>query len=414
MKFGLMYYKRTDNIGDDFQTYAARRFLKHVDYYIDREAMNAFIPDQKEYVTLLMNGWYMNNKLTWPPSPYIYPHFVSMHFTDAGLFNVGDKYIEGKVSNYLNKYEKIGCRDTETKKRLEKYGVKGCYFTGCLTLTLNKFEDVKKQDYICLVDVKDELVEKVRQSTKKEIKILTQNNYNLVNMSIEERMQETERVLKTLQGASLVITRRLHAMLPSIALETPVILLRQDGYENEKDRFQDFIKFPAMTYTNKEFLEIDISEIINNPKPNSGEHLAIRENLIKSCEEFVKKCEEINLDTEKLPDIEMYKKEKLEEAEWYDRVGAELVENEKQKQLEYVENWDEREKYWLKQKCDYEENLTNLENCIKNIEEQNKKEIEKITNENKELKNTLSQIYNSKSWKMLEKMRKIKKIVRLK
>ena len=47
MKFGLMYYKRTDNIGDDFQTYAARRFLKHVDYYIDREAMNAFIPDQK-------------------------------------------------------------------------------------------------------------------------------------------------------------------------------------------------------------------------------------------------------------------------------------------------------------------------------------------------------------------------------
>ena len=31
MKYGLMYYKRTDNIGDDFQTYAAKRFLKKVD-----------------------------------------------------------------------------------------------------------------------------------------------------------------------------------------------------------------------------------------------------------------------------------------------------------------------------------------------------------------------------------------------
>ena len=38
MKYGLLYYKDTVNIGDDIQTYAARRFLPHIDYYIDREA----------------------------------------------------------------------------------------------------------------------------------------------------------------------------------------------------------------------------------------------------------------------------------------------------------------------------------------------------------------------------------------
>lgn len=37
MKYGLLYYKDTDNIGDDIQTYAASRFLQRVDYLIDRK-----------------------------------------------------------------------------------------------------------------------------------------------------------------------------------------------------------------------------------------------------------------------------------------------------------------------------------------------------------------------------------------
>ena len=36
MKYGLLVFKETDNIGDDIQAYAAERFLPKVDYYIDR------------------------------------------------------------------------------------------------------------------------------------------------------------------------------------------------------------------------------------------------------------------------------------------------------------------------------------------------------------------------------------------
>ena len=36
MKYGLIYYRDTDNLGDDILSYAGRRFLPKVDYYIDR------------------------------------------------------------------------------------------------------------------------------------------------------------------------------------------------------------------------------------------------------------------------------------------------------------------------------------------------------------------------------------------
>ena len=47
MNYGIMYYKSTDNIGDDIQTYTAVRFLPHIDYHIDREDLNCFVPKEK-------------------------------------------------------------------------------------------------------------------------------------------------------------------------------------------------------------------------------------------------------------------------------------------------------------------------------------------------------------------------------
>lgn len=47
MKYGLLYYKDTDNIGDDVQSYAQERFLPHVDYLVDRENLEMFVPDKK-------------------------------------------------------------------------------------------------------------------------------------------------------------------------------------------------------------------------------------------------------------------------------------------------------------------------------------------------------------------------------
>lgn len=95
MKYGLIYYKETDNIGDDVQTYVVKRFLPHVDYYIDRESLNCFIPEEKEYVSVIMNGWFLYNKLAWPPSLYINPLLISIHFTSLEKIDVGEEYLKG-------------------------------------------------------------------------------------------------------------------------------------------------------------------------------------------------------------------------------------------------------------------------------------------------------------------------------
>ena len=52
MKYGLLYYKDTGNIGDDIQSYAASKFLPKIDYMIDRENIEMFAPNKKEKVLL--------------------------------------------------------------------------------------------------------------------------------------------------------------------------------------------------------------------------------------------------------------------------------------------------------------------------------------------------------------------------
>lgn len=48
MKFGLLYEYDTRNIGDDVQSYATRRFLPRVDYLVDRNHIDEFMPEKEE------------------------------------------------------------------------------------------------------------------------------------------------------------------------------------------------------------------------------------------------------------------------------------------------------------------------------------------------------------------------------
>ena len=303
--YGLMYYKATDNLGDDIQTYAAIKFLPHIDYYIDRENLSCFIPNKKEYVSVIMNGWFIHNKLAWPPSQYINPLLISMHFKCIENTDVGDMYLKGLGGDFLKKYEPVGARDVETKKRLEKNEV-DAYFSGCLTLTIEKFCKIKKKKKICLVDVSDDVIQKVKESTNYEIEILTHSLNSKVTEKkyLKERMQYVENILKKYQEAKLVITTRLHCALPCVALGTPVIVLHKEIFD--EDRLSTFFNL-FTNYVDKEFLKLDIKQILDKPKKNSKEFLVIKEELKKRCHKFIKQCEKAELETENLPEIDEYK-----------------------------------------------------------------------------------------------------------
>ena len=397
MKYGLMYYKATDNIGDDIQTYVAKKYLPQIDYYIDREALSCFVPKQKETVAMIMNGWFIHNKIAWPPSPYIKPLLISMHFKDLENTDVGDSYLKGYGGEVLKKYGPVGARDSETKKRLEKNGITS-YFSGCMTLTLEKFENIQKKNKICIVDVSDEVTEKIRESTDTEIEILTHvlNSEESEKKSIEQRMNDVEILLKKYQEAKLVITTRLHVALPCVALGTPVIVVHKANFD--KDRLGTFFEM-FENYLEEDFLSMNIKDILQNPKANNNKYLEIKEDLNKRCIDFIENCRTSDLN--ELPEIEEYR-QYAQKVEWYkgiyekERLALENIEHKRVQ--EYKLYHKELEKI---QKVNAE--LQEKENML-NIKLNDKIELQK---ELEKAKEELSNIYNSKGWKYLEKVRKV-------
>ena len=330
ISYGLMYYKATDNIGDDIQTYAAMKFLPHIDYYIDRENLSCFVPDKKEYVSMIMNGWFIHNKIAWPPSPYINPLLISMHFKVLEDTDVGDMYLKGLGGEYLKQNGPVGARDIETRNRLENNDI-DAYFSGCLTLTIEKFCKVKKKKTICLVDVSDEIISKVKESTNYEIEVLTHslNPKETEKKNINERMQDVENVLKKYQQAKLVITTRLHCALPCVALGTPVIVLHKEIFD--EDRLGSFFSL-FQNYIDEDFLKMDIKQILEKPKKNNKDYLRIKEELNKRCKQFIKYCENTTFNIEDLPDLDEYKSY-VEKISWYkeiyekERLNVEKIEH---------------------------------------------------------------------------------------
>jgi len=122
MKYGLIVFRETENIGDDIQSYAALKFLPKVDYYVEREHMDTFVPNNKEYVRVLMSGWFLHNKYNFDFSPYIYPFFISTHLSSYKTYGIENEHIK-LFAPYLKKYGPIGCRDTHTHELLDKYKI---------------------------------------------------------------------------------------------------------------------------------------------------------------------------------------------------------------------------------------------------------------------------------------------------
>ena len=298
MKFGLMIVQNTDNIGDDIQTYAAKKFLPNVDFYIDREKLDSFCGDKdNQQVAVIMNGWYMYNKFNWPPSPYINPLLIAMHISKSDYYGIGTKFLDGLGGNYLKRYQPIGARDRATQKILENKGIKS-FISGCLTLTIEKFDDVKKTSVVYLVDIDEDVQRKLQNYYPNEkFEIITHFvDYMNNSISYDERMLRVETLLKKYQGAKCVITSRLHCALPCLALEVPVLLIYQDQF---KDRMESFLKFINVA-TPQEIESNQFDFDIENPPTNSQDYLSVRDSIESKCLEFVTQNQERFLECDRI------------------------------------------------------------------------------------------------------------------
>lgn len=288
MKYGLLYYKDTDNIGDDIQTYAASQFLPRVDYLIDRERLEEFIPQKKEEIKVIMNAWYIHDKFNFDISPYITPLYISVflkRFPYESGITVGTDYINDNIKNSFLNYGPVGTRDLHTKEILQKLNIPS-YFSGCMTLTINKLPNIKKKEYILVNGLTDDEIEYIKNKTNREIVSFTQKveKGSLANEDWKTRKQRVENTLKLYQEAHMVITTKLHCCLPCLALETPVLLLFDKSFKENIDRIGTYL--PYVNYINRnELLTTNLN--LENPLKNPKNYIKLKNELERKCRQFI-------------------------------------------------------------------------------------------------------------------------------
>ena len=291
MKFGLMKYSHTNNLGNEIQSIAARQFLPNIDFYIEHEKLNLFEND--EMVKMIMNGGYLDCLKSWPPSEDIEPLLISMHFNTT--FNDTKKVISTTESkDFFSSYGPVGCRDISTLNLLNELDI-DAYYSGDLTLTLNSKNKEKTYKYIVVNShIQRDVINFLKTKTDMPIynihqhslesfdqKYLTRHpiDFSLTSLqSYEEKFFMAENLLRLYENAHCVITDRVHCALPCIALQTPVLLLDSAVFAPERLCGLDKLVFQTNFEDYKSNYEL--FDVLNPPK-NPNNHLKIRDKLIK-------------------------------------------------------------------------------------------------------------------------------------
>jgi len=234
------------NIGDAVQTHAAINILKKlgINEYriIEREQVHRY--DGPKTI-VLMNGWWMHNNNNFPPSDNIIPVFIGFHVCNADL-------VKRNVS-YFKKHEPIGCRDHNTVKIFEKYGI-DAYFSCCPSIFCNS-NSKRKTDTVYCVDVNSSCsyIPNVDCDPAKFIK----DNYpghrieyikhdvhdrSLAN-DFDKRQKMVEKLMDKYASAKAVVTTRLHCALPCRGLGTKVHFVHKNYNSNPRfSGLQDLLK----------------------------------------------------------------------------------------------------------------------------------------------------------------------------
>lgn len=277
--FGHLRYSSL-NVGDDFQGIAAKNFLPQNSIAIDREFLSQFHSEKMVYT--IINGWFMSSKdcdwcskkkppeKSWPPSPCINPLLISMHMIPCFYSNILDE--EG--IKYFKQHGPVGTRDYETLRELEKRGIP-CYFSGCLALTLTN--DYKgKRSAVYAVDVSKKTLKYIKSKTKGPVIPVSHQLPLELQYKPKKRLEFAEKLLKKYRTAKCVVTERLHATIPCLAFETPVLFIANP----QAGRFEG-LGCLAHNCSEEDLLNDLVDFDFNNPPENPKDYLPIRKQLIE-------------------------------------------------------------------------------------------------------------------------------------
>ena len=244
---------------------------------------------------LIVNGWYALDDQRHIFHSNCLP--VSIHINNVKDLNYGPSL------ESLKRIEPIGCRDMSTLHFLESQGIKA-YFSSCLTTTLDKkykyagersgivYSDVDwlfKQGkffpvrrWLKRVRIRKNLLGLLDAYSNEPMKVVTHEAP--LGLTHNQRFEKAEELLHLYAKSKLVITSRIHAALPCLALGTPVILVVED-YDSL--RYQGLDEFLNHIWLRDGELEIDLKLDGNGLIINNNKHVLFAEKLKIQCESWV-------------------------------------------------------------------------------------------------------------------------------
>ena len=306
MKYGLLEYT-TNNIGDEIQSLSAKQFLPQVDTFVKRDYLHDITSDEK--IKIILNGWFTHNPEHWPPSDDIDPLFISFHIAKPAIASLTTP----ESLSYFKQHEPIGCRDLWTRDILRNHDIEA-YFSGCLTLTLSRnlyadsaMESDIPRNGIIFTDLPQHVIhslpeelqsnatqithdyqkppakadqqlksllgnykQSLRGTWAHEIYAYTRNRINTAQYEQktyrDEKFSRAETILKRYVNANLVITTRLHATLPCVALGTPVLLVHENPHDPRFSGLKDYINIVSES-TLREMSEEEIRKLSTTNDP---------------------------------------------------------------------------------------------------------------------------------------------------
>lgn len=205
----------TSNVGDDIQTLA---MLQHVPegaeiVWCERDKLADY---DGPPARLVANGWWAHGDRAWPPPRSVDVLCTSMHvqLKSRPLFER-----EGLP------YYDVGARDTNTLQWLDEMGI-DAHFSGCMTLTFPR-DRRPRSNHVVATDLRGRDLPALRNAAGASYGLTRVSHQIPRTTPREERLRIARERLELYANAALVVTSRLHAALPCVALGTPVLLIGQ-------------------------------------------------------------------------------------------------------------------------------------------------------------------------------------------
>lgn len=253
-------WKKEGNIGDCVQNIAVENLYKKAGISADelvlvnRDGLSDY---DGEPVKLVMQAYFAEayGYYPFPWSKKITPIFLGFHLNSTN--NSRKIFMKKGIYKDLKPFEPIGCRDRNTRDFLISKGI-NAYFSGCMTLTMDKREKAPENGKIFVVDLYKQALKRLPKeiSDKADFSITHIYKWNKDKITQEDAIEFENRAREILEiyktQAALVITSRIHVAMPCIAMGIPVVFIAKNVNNERYDILQGIV--PIYDYRDLKYI----------------------------------------------------------------------------------------------------------------------------------------------------------------